>query len=456
MRKVEPACEDGAGASRPALPATFSQLYARVTSAESIRLYACPLLVVQNSALFLVMKQSTSLHADKYHTTVAVFMQEVVKLLSCLAILIINKRSVGAPIMELWGLRREMLVLCIPAICYTGQNNLLYVGVSYLPAAVAQVLVQTKLLWASIFSIMLLGKRFSAEAWASFIVLVAGVVLVKNGDSHKGFGEGTDASFGGALIGMCASIGAAGLSGFAGVYLEKTFNKGSASLLQMNVWLALISMPLQVIAMIQFDRTGIAQDGLFFGFHSDTWGVILIQAIGGLLTAVVIKFAGNILKGFATAMALLSTSLIAIPMLGFAPSPIFWVGLLAVCAATMMYSTKPFTMLLEQYRRPPADMAAAKEMKQQRQHGKFNKLKEHEVADVVDGAGLMAAVEGSLAAVEGEIELGLHTVEEGAADPDEAMDEAASEMTGAPRATRELASSWRKATEPDDGSNLSG
>mgnify|MGYP002053885942 CR=1 FL=1 len=35
----------------------------------------------------------------------------------------------------------------------------------------------------------------------------------------------------------------------------------------------------------------------------DTWGVILIQAVGGLLTAVVIKFAGNILKGFATAMA---------------------------------------------------------------------------------------------------------------------------------------------------------
>ena len=54
------------------------------------------------------------------------------------------------------------------------------------------------------------------------------------------------------------------------------------------------------------------------------------------LTAVVIKFAGNILKGFATALALISTSLISIPMLGFSPAALFWVGLVAVILSTFM------------------------------------------------------------------------------------------------------------------------
>ena len=322
-------------------------LLSRLGSREWIRLYACPLLVLQNSALFLVMKRSTALHVDRYHITVAVFMQELVKLLLSVSILTILAGSVLEPLWKLWRLRRRMIVLIVPCICYTGQNNLLYVGVQFLPAAVAQVLVQLKLLWAALFSMLLLQKRFSLEGWASFIVLVAGVVLVKNGDARSGFAAGeTVAGVGAAVVGAAASIGAAALSGFAGVLLEKTFNEATASLLEMNVCMALISLPLQAMAILEFDRAGIAKDGVFHGFHSDTWGVILIQAVGGLLTAIVIKFCGNILKGFATAMALLSTSLISIPMLGFSPSAVFWVGLFAVCSATMMYSTQPFTTLI--------------------------------------------------------------------------------------------------------------
>jgi UDP-sugar transporter A1/2/3 len=261
-------------------------IYQMLIAAEAIRLYSCPLLVVQNSALFLVMKMSTSLHADHYYTTVAVLMQEVVKLVVSLVCIMAGESAVCAPLRRMWGLRRQMLVLLVPCICYIGQNNLLYVGVANLPAAVAQVLVQTKLLWAAVFSITMLGKRFSKEAWASFIVLVAGVVLVNNAKGSGGGGSSSDLGVGAAVLGMIASMAAAALSGFAGVFLEKTFNKGSTTLLEMNVWLALISMPLQGLAILQFDRVGILRNGLFHGFHRDTWGVILIQAVGGLLTSV--------------------------------------------------------------------------------------------------------------------------------------------------------------------------
>ena len=169
------------------------------------------------------MKKSTSQHSDHYYSTVAVFLQEILKLVSCLLVLCIQHRSLVTPVHKLWGMRRAMLSLLVPALCYTGQNNLLYVGVSFLPAAVAQVFVQTKLLWAAVFSITLLHKRFSIEAWASFVVLMLGVVLVKDGADSSAHGSKTagGVAVGGFLFGALASVGAAGLSGFAGVYLEK-------------------------------------------------------------------------------------------------------------------------------------------------------------------------------------------------------------------------------------------
>ena len=74
------------------------------------------------------------------------------------------------------------------------------------------------------------------------------------------------------------------------------------------------------------------------GFHYDTWAVILIQAFGGLLTGVVIKYAGNVLKGFANAIAILTTCFISIPAFDYRPTHTFWIGLVGVCVATSMYS----------------------------------------------------------------------------------------------------------------------
>ena len=49
--------------------------------------------------------------------------------------------------------------------------------------------------------------------------------------------------------------------------------------------LALLSLPLQALAIFEFDRAAIYERGLFYGYHADTWLVIFIQAVGGLLTA---------------------------------------------------------------------------------------------------------------------------------------------------------------------------
>ena len=80
---------------------------------------------------------------DMYFTTTAVVISESLKMVICLIIIFVQIRSFSAyashlykSIIEDW---RDTLKMSIPAIVYMLQNNLQYVAVSHLEAAVFQV-----------------------------------------------------------------------------------------------------------------------------------------------------------------------------------------------------------------------------------------------------------------------------------------------------------------------------
>ena len=74
--------------------------------------------------------------------------------------------------------------LAIPAFCYALQNNLVFLAISNLSAAAAQVLYQLKTLTTALFSVILLGRTFQPSQWASFVLLGLGVVLVPVSYTH--------------------------------------------------------------------------------------------------------------------------------------------------------------------------------------------------------------------------------------------------------------------------------
>ena len=55
----------------------------------------------------------------------------------------------------------EWLQLAVPALLYTVQNTMLYVGFANVEAAVGQVTYQSKILWTALFSVLIMGKRLS-------------------------------------------------------------------------------------------------------------------------------------------------------------------------------------------------------------------------------------------------------------------------------------------------------
>ena len=78
------------------------------------------------------------------------------------------------------------------------------------------------------------------------------------------------------------------------------------------------------------------------GYSALTWTVILLQAQGGLLVAVVVKYADNILKGFATSFAIVLSCVISVYLFDFQVTMQFVVGTAFVIISIFLYS-KPST-----------------------------------------------------------------------------------------------------------------
>ena len=67
------------------------------------------------------------------------------------------------------------------------------------------------------------------------------------------------------------------------------------------------------------------------------------MSLGGLLVALVMKYADNVVKGFATSLSIVLSSVVSafIPALGFQPSMMFVAGSTLVILATLLYSQPP-------------------------------------------------------------------------------------------------------------------
>lgn len=78
------------------------------------------------------------------------------------------------------------------------------------------------------------------------------------------------------------------------------------------------------------------------GFDWIVWTVVLVQAIGGLVVAVVIKYADNILKAFATSIAIIVGTIASIFFFGYWPQLLFVAGATLVISAVVIYSIFPY------------------------------------------------------------------------------------------------------------------
>ncbi|XP_031150285.1 solute carrier family 35 member A3b [Sander lucioperca] len=301
-------------------------------------------LVLQTTSLVLTMRYSRTLKEDgpRYLASSAVVSAEVLKIFACtLLVFIENNFSVQLLKEEIVNKPVETMKLAIPAVIYTLQNNLLYVALSNLDAATYQVTYQLKILTTALFSVSMLGKRLGFYQWLSLLFLMAGVTLVQWPTESEGDSEQKILSASSQFVGLMAVLMACVSSGFAGVYFEKILKETKQSVWVRNIQLGLFGFVFGFVGMIVYDGQKVRQSGMFQGYNTITCTVVALQALGGLVIAVVIKYADNILKGFATSLSIIVSTLISYFLLeDFNPTGVFFLGAVLVIAATFLYSSE--------------------------------------------------------------------------------------------------------------------
>jgi len=106
-----------------------------------------------------------------------------------------------------------------------------------------------------------------------------------------------------------------------------------------NIQLALFGAILAFIGALIQDGKAISEAGFLQGYSPLVWGVISLQAVGGLVVAAVLKYADNILKCFGNAVSIILSCLLSASLLQeFVPDSLFVLGTLLVLLATSLYS----------------------------------------------------------------------------------------------------------------------
>ncbi|XP_011313955.1 UDP-galactose translocator [Fopius arisanus] len=317
-------------------------------NAQTLKYISLVTLTLQNALVGLSMRYARTRSGDMFLASTAVVMAEVVKCVTCLILVYLEEGSIRQFINALHStiIKQpvDTLKVCVPSIVYLAQNNLLYLSASNLDAATYQVTYQLKILTTAFFAIVILRRSLLRIQWGALVLLLIGVVLVQLADSGPSkVPSGIEQN---RILGVSAALTACFLSGFAGIYFEKILKGSDISVWMRNVQLSLLSVPIGLITCYVTDHDAIMKQGFFFGYDWFVSYLVLLQAGGGLIVAMVVKHADNILKGFATSLAIIISCIASIYLFNFRLTLQFASGAVLVICSIFMYSHQPKPKLI--------------------------------------------------------------------------------------------------------------
>jgi len=329
--------------SRPLLPLTHSHSNGHVSNRDYIKAVSLGVLILQNTALVLLMRYSRTVEGPMYSATTCVFTMEVAKVIFCLCFVLYEKRDfrifAKTIHVNLFGNPMETLKMCIPAAIYAIQNNLLFVALSNLEAAVYQVTYQLKVLTTALFSVVQLDLQTTHAVKT---------VKTDGPSATPGPLEPPKVHAEKVIVdtmptqnptkGLAAVLAACFSSGFAGVYFEKVVKQADANIWIRNIQLGIFGAIFSLITVFIQDYEFVTTKGFFYGYNYITWLVVLMQAVGGLVVAMVVKYADNILKGFATSVSIILSAGLSFFISEFSPSFQFIMGSGVVMVSVYLYS----------------------------------------------------------------------------------------------------------------------
>ena len=308
-----------------------------------LQLFTLLVLTLQNTALVLFTKSSYRATAAPYIASTVVVCSEFVKFVASCFLVVVCTGS-RELVRAFRTIPSSAPRLALPSVLYVLQNNLLFEGVRLLSPTVYMVCSQSKILTSALFSVLMLKTKISHQKMVSLCSLTMGMILAQReqveGNSNSVHNHTTLKRQ--STTGVTFVLAAALTSGFAGTYLERMYKEGSTTSSNCSIWyrnaqLALFSLPSAFLTSYARDSERISILGPFHGYDAIIIIVIALQALGGLVTAAVMRYASNVLKCFAVSASICNCVVVSFLVEGRVPSYAQVLGIIMVIWSTFSY-----------------------------------------------------------------------------------------------------------------------
>ncbi|XP_054474430.1 CMP-sialic acid transporter [Anoplopoma fimbria] len=301
------------------------------------KLYCLTVMTLVAATYTVALRYTRTISSDLYFSTTAVCLTEVIKLILSLGML---SKETGSPsrlknalVEHVLSSPKELLKLSVPSLVYAVQNNMAFIALSNLDAAVYQVTYQLKIPCTALCTVLMLNRSLGRLQWFSVFMLCGGVTLVQWQPAEATKVQVEQNPF----LGFVAIAIAVLCSGFAGVYFEKVLKSSDTSLWVRNIQMYLSGIVITLTGVCITDGEKVLEKGFFFGYTPLVCFVVLLASVGGLYTSVVLKYTDNIMKGFSAAAAIVLSTVASVIMFGLQITIPFASGALLVCVSIYLY-----------------------------------------------------------------------------------------------------------------------
>ncbi|GLJ36875.1 hypothetical protein SUGI_0745090 [Cryptomeria japonica] len=292
-------------------------------------------LLTSSQGILTVLSQSNGSY--KYDYATVPFLAEIFKLaVSCVLLWREYQSSSPPRVTTAW---KSMRLFPIPSIIYLIHNNVQFATLTFVDTSTYQIMGNLKIVTTGILFRTFLKRKLSNLQWMAIVLLAIGTTT----SQIKSCGEtNCNSLFSAPLQGYLLGILSACLSALAGVYTEYLMKKNNDSLYWQNVQLYAFGVLFNMLRLIMDDVTAGFERGpwwqhLFNNYDYVTWLVVLNLGSTGLLVSWLMKYADNIVKVYATSMAMLLTMVLSVYLFDFKPTLQLFLGVLICIMSLQIY-----------------------------------------------------------------------------------------------------------------------
>lgn len=226
-----------------------------------------------------------------------------------------------------WSLSSTLIAAGLPSLLYAIQGTLTYHAYQHLDSLTFNGLMQFKVLTSALGCYIIMGKKLSGMQLGSLVLLMISTVVFQGSwkvkDSKDGRYSRDDqrCTFNQLWLGVLPCLGATLLSGLAGAFSQRSLQMDVGSVMHRDAYfytieVSFLSAVFLVISLCLRGRREILSSTeredrtLFKHCHWTALLPIITKATAGVLTALVHRHLGSVIKGFALVLGLVFSALL--------------------------------------------------------------------------------------------------------------------------------------------------